>query len=144
MASHTQTQHHKKMIPTLVKELTRHYTELTEEYNKISETLVSIRESRKQIERQLVHEIMQNGLSGYGITYNGNKISLTQDTTYDALTYKFLEECLVKLYLGDCDKAKKVITFIKKQRTFHVEKNIKISGPAEKIYIRSRPNTPSQ
>ena len=126
-------------IPAAVRELTQKYLELTREYSRISEELARIRDTKRAAEQRLIHGITQNGLVGYGITYQGNKLTLAQDTTYDTLTYKFLEECLTKLYGGDTDKAKRVIIFIKKQRTPHREPSIKISGPSAP---RARPGTP--
>lgn len=126
-------------IPTAVKELTQKYFELTREYTRISDELSRIRDSKRNAEQRLIHGITQNGLMGYGITYQGNKLSLAQDTTYDTLTYKFLEECLTKLYAGDAEKAKRVIIFIKKQRTPHRTPIIKISGSSAP---RTRPGTP--
>lgn len=126
-------------IPAAVKELTHKYMELTREYSRISEELSQIRDAKKAVEQRLIQGITQNGLLGYGITYQGNKLILAQDTTYDTLTYKFLEECLTKLYVGDAEKAKRVILFIKKQRKPHRESIIKISGQTTP---RTRPGTP--
>jgi hypothetical protein len=134
MASATQLN-----IPAMVQELIRKYVELQHTYNQYSEKLSQIREAKKQSEQRLITAISQNGLSGFGITYQGNKLTLAQETTYDTLTYKFLEECLFKLYGGDNEKVKKVILFIKKQRLAHREQIIKISGTAAS---RSRPSTP--
>ena len=126
-------------IPSTVKELTQKYMELTQEYNRISDELSRIREAKKGTEQLLIHGMTQNGLAGYGITYQGNKLILAQETTYDTLTYKFLEECLTKLYGGDTDKAKRVIIFIKKQRTPHKVQIIKINGSGAP---KTRPGTP--
>ena len=115
-------------VPAAIKELTQTYMELTREYTRISEELSQIRDAKRCAEQRLIQGITQNGLAGYGITYQGNKLSLAQDTTYDTLTYKFLEECLTKLYGGDVEKAKRVIIFIKKQRTPHRTPIIKING----------------
>ena len=126
-------------IPVSVKELTQKYLELTWEYIRISDELTRIRDMKKTAEQRLIHGITHHGLAEYGITYQGNKLVLAQDTTYDTLTYKFLEECLTKIYGGDADKAKRVILFIKKQRTRQTNQIIKIGGP---MASRSRPNTP--
>lgn len=115
--------------------------DLQREYNRQTLQLSQIRDAKRQSEQQLINAITQSGLSGYGITYKGNKLTLGQDTTYDTLTYKFLEDCLTKLYNSDMEKVRKVIGFIKKQRIQHKAQVIKISGPATS---RSRPNTPLQ
>jgi len=129
-------------IPAAIKEMTQKYLEITREYCRISDELTRIREAKKTAEQRLIQGITQNGLTGYGITYQGNKISLALDTTYDTLTYKFLEECLTELYGGDADKAKRVILFIKKQRTPHRGPSIKISGSIGLRGSRTRPETP--
>jgi hypothetical protein len=126
-------------IPTAIKELTQRYLELTQEYKRISDELTRIRDAKRGAEQRLIQSITQNGLVGYGITYQGNKLTLAQDTSYDTLTYKFLEECLTKLYSGDLDLAKRVILFIKKQRTPHQVPIIKINGQATH---HVRPGTP--
>ena len=127
-------------IPNAVKVLTQQYMELQREYTRRTEELSQIRESRRLAEQRLITAISQSGLAGYGITYQGNKLTLGQDTSYDTLTYKFLEECLAKLYGGDVDKSRKVVAFIKKQRVRQTVPIIKIGGPAAS---RSRPNTPT-
>jgi len=126
-------------IPNAVKVLTQQYMELQREYTRRTEELSQIRESRRLAEQRLITAISQSGLAGYGITYQGNKLTLGQDTSYDTLTYKFLEECLAKLYGGDVDKSRKVVAFIKKQRGRQTVPIIKIGGSA----TRSRPNTPT-
>jgi hypothetical protein len=126
-------------IPNSVKVLTQQYMALQREYTHRTDELGQIRENRRLAEQRLIAAISQSGLSGYGITYQGNRLTLGQDTTYDTLTYKFLEECLAKLYGGDVDKSRKVVAFIKKQRGRQTVPIIKIGGPAAS---RSRPNTP--
>ena len=126
-------------IPNAVKVLTQQYMDLQREYTRRTEELTQIRDARRVAEQRLITAISQSGLAGYGITYQGNKLTLGQDTSYDTLTYKFLEECLAKLYGGDMDKARKVVAFIKKQRGRQTVPIIKIGGPAAS---RSRPNTP--
>lgn len=125
-------------IPNAVKVLTHQYMELHREYTRRTEELSQIRDAKRQSEQQLINAITQSGLSGYGITYQGNKLTLGQDTTYDTLTYKFLEDCMAKLYNGDTEKVRKVIGFIKKQRIQHKAQVIKIGWPA---VSRSLPNT---
>jgi hypothetical protein len=127
-------------IPNVVKVLTQQYMELQREYTRRTDELSQIRDARRAAEQRLITAISQSGLAGYGITYQGNKLTLGQDTSYDTLTYKFLEECLAKLYGGDVDKSRKVVAFIKKQRSHHSVPIIKIGGPAAS---RSRPNTPT-
>ena len=127
-------------IPNAVKVLTQQYMDLQREYTRRTDELSQIRDARRAAEQRLIAAISQSGLSGYGITYQGNKLTLGQDTSYDTLTYKFLEECLAKLYGGDVDKSRKVVAFIKKQRVRQTMPIIKIGGPAAS---RSRPNTPT-
>lgn len=131
----------KNGIPNAVKVLTQQYIELQREYTRRTDELNQIRENRRVAEQKLITAISQSGLSGYGITYQGNKLTLGQDTSYETLTYKFLEECLAKLYGGDVDKSRKVVAFIKKQRVQQTTPIIKIGGPAAS---RSRPNTPTK
>ena len=128
-------------IPNAVKVLTQQYMDLQREYTLRTDELTQIRDARRVAEQRLIAAISQSGLSGYGITYQGNKLTLGQDTSYDTLTYKFLEECLAKLYGGDVDKSRKVVAFIKKQRSRQTTPIIKIGGPAAS---RSRPNTPTK
>jgi hypothetical protein len=129
------------VIPNAVKVLTQQYMELQREYTRRTDELCQIRDARRAAEQRLIAAISQSGLSGYGITYQGNKLTLGQDTSYDTLTYKFLEECLAKLYGGDVDKSRKVVAFIKKQRSRQTTPIIKIGGPDAS---RSRPNTPTK
>lgn len=116
-------------IPSNLKELTQKFSDLQLQCDKMNKTLSELREYKRQTETQLINAINNSGLSGYGITYRGQLLSIGQEITYDTLTYKFLEECLLKLFNSDQDKVKKIITFIKKQRHKTLTPIIKIGVP---------------
>lgn len=110
-----------------LKLLIKTYTETQLLYDKLNIQLTQIRDKKKQIETQLITNIQNAGLTNYGITFHGQKITLVTDNTYDSLTYKYLEECFIKLYRGDTAKVTQIIDFIKQNRVKTTNKTIKLS-----------------
>jgi len=115
------------------KQLIRQYVQIQTQIDTLNKQIAQLRESKKQFEAGLISQIRASGLANYGITYQGRKIYIGTDNTYDTLTFKFLEECLTKLYNGNKAQAKQVIDFIKQQRAARKESNtvIKIGSSAK-------------
>jgi hypothetical protein len=117
------------------KQLIRQFVQIQTQIDTLNKQIAQLRESKKQFETGLITQIRASGLANYGITYQGRKIYIGNDNTYDTLTFKFLEECLTKLYNGNKTQAKHVIDFIKQQRLTRKESNavIKIGSSAKLI-----------
>jgi hypothetical protein len=105
------------------KQLIRQFVQIQAQIDTLNKQITQLRESKKQIETGLIGQIKASGLSSYGITYQGRKIYIGNDNTYDTLTFKFLEECLTKLYNGNKGQVKQIIDFIKQQRLARKESN---------------------
>lgn len=105
------------------KQLIRQFVHIQAQIDTLNKQIAQLRESKKQFESGLINQLRASGLSNYGITYQGRKIYIGNDNTYDTLTFKFLEECLTKLYNGNKTQAKQVIDFIKQQRLTQKETN---------------------
>lgn len=116
------------------KQLIRQFVQIQTQIDTLNKQIAQLRESKKQFESGLITQIRAAGLANYGITYQGRKIYIGNDNTYDTLTFKFLEECLTKLYNGNKAQAKQVIDFIKQQRAARKESNtvIKVGIPKQK------------
>lgn len=99
-----------------IKLLTKQYLELQTASDRLQKQINELRERRKRVETQLVHNIQSHGLQKHAITYQGRKVYLGRETCYDGLSFKFLESCLMKLF-NDSEKVKKIIKFIKSQRS---------------------------
>jgi hypothetical protein len=122
-------------LSTDTKQLIRQFVQIQTQIDTLNKQIAQLRESKKQFETGLITQIRASGLANYGITYQGRKIYIGNDNTYDTLTFKFLEECLTKLYNGNKTQAKHVIDFIKQQRLTRKESNavIKIGSSAKLI-----------
>ena len=99
-----------------LKILTKSYYDIQTYIDQLNKKIQEVREHKKQIESKLITEIQRNGLQERAITYNKRKVYITKENTYDTLSYKFLEDCLIKLYRGDKNKVNEIIKFIKQQR----------------------------
>ena len=99
-----------------LKILTKSYYDIQTYIDQLNKKIQAVREHKKAIEGKLITEIRHNGLQDRAITYNNKKVYITKENTYDTLSYKFLEDCLIKLYRGDKNKVKDIIKFIKTQR----------------------------
>ena len=115
------------------KQLIRQFVQIQTQIDTLNKQIAQLRESKKQFESGLITQLRASGLSNYGITYQGRKIYIGNDNTYDTLTFKFLEECLTKLYNGNKGQVKQIIDFIKQQRLARKESNtvIKIGTSAK-------------
>ena len=94
------------------KQLIRQFIQIQTQIDTLNKQIAQLRESKKQFETGLITQIRASGLANYGITYQGRKIYIGNDNTYDTLTFKFLEECLTKLYNGNKGQVKQIIDFI--------------------------------
>lgn len=130
MSSHSQSG---GALSNDTKQLIRQFVQIQTQIDTLNKQIAQLRESKKQFESGLITQIRAAGLANYGITYQGRKIYIGNDNTYDTLTFKFLEECLNKLYNGNKTQAKHVIDFIKQQRAARKESNtvIKIGSSAK-------------
>jgi len=99
-----------------IKALTRQYVQLQAQIDNINAQLTQIRDNKKRVESALISNIKRAGLGNFGITFQGKKIYVGTENTYDTLTFKFLDECLTKLYGGNKAQVKQVLDFIKQQR----------------------------
>lgn len=100
-----------------IKTLTKSYHDTQLHIYQLNKKIQEAREQKKHIEGKLINEIKRSGLQEQAITYNGKKVYMQQTCSYDTLTYKFLAECLIKLYNGDKNKVAEIIKFIKTQRS---------------------------
>jgi hypothetical protein len=100
-----------------IKTLTKSYYDTQLYIHQLNKKIQEVREKKKDIESKLINEIKRSGLQEQAITYNGKKVYMHQTNLYDTLSYKFLAECLIKLYNGDKNKVAEVIKFIKTQRS---------------------------
>jgi len=94
---------------------TKRYLELQSQIQTLQQQINQLKEEKKQTENNLIYLIQQNNLQKHAITYQGHKVFMKKEASYDTLTFKFLELCLNKLY-PDREQVKKIIQFIKKQR----------------------------
>lgn len=99
-----------------LKLLTKSYYDTQNYIDQLNKKIQEVRDQKKQIENQLIYEISKNGLQQQAITYNGKKIYISKENTYDTLSFKFLEECLNKLFRENKIKVKEILNFIKSQR----------------------------
>lgn len=98
-----------------IKANTKRYLELQAEINILQQQINKLKDIKKQTETALIQQLQQNNLHKHAITYQGHKIYMKNETSYDNLTFKFLEICLYKLY-NDKNKVKQIINYIKSLR----------------------------
>lgn len=99
-----------------IKNYSANLINITTQIEKINKDLQTLREQKKQYDNALINTLTQNNLQDQEINFMNKRISLGIENNYDTLSYKFLEECLLKLYKNDETKVKQVIKFIKAQR----------------------------
>ena len=103
-------------ISANIKDLTRQFVEVQSQLDITNKHLTQLRDTKKHVETELIKHIKSAGLTDYGITFQGKKLYISNENSYDTLTYKYLEECLLKLYGNNREYVKQIIDFIKKYR----------------------------
>ena len=116
-----------------LKDLTRLYVQTQTQIDGLNKQINQLRDYKQQVETGLIQQIRQAGLSQYGITYQGKKVYIGNDHTYDTLTFKFLEECFQAFFRANPGQAKQLLDFIKAQRLAKKE-----TKPIIKLGVPSR------
>lgn len=109
-----------------VKLLIKKYHDTQLYINQLNKKIQEIREQKKAIENNLIYSIKSSGLQNQAITYNGKKIYIAQENNYDSLSFKFLEQCLMKIF-NNTNQVKNIIKFIKQERSKTTNNIIKMS-----------------
>lgn len=104
-------------ISDTVKVLTKQYYDIQLYIDKLNKQIQDIRDKKKQIETQLITSLATSGLQNQAITYQGKRIYISSETNYDTLTFKFLEQCLLKLFNNNQPQVKQILQFIKQERS---------------------------
>lgn len=113
------------MVTDDLRLLTEKYYNIQCYINQLNNKLQEIKKIKKNIENKLIIEFKNQKLENKIVMYQKHKIYIHQENIYDVLTFRFLEECLFKLF-NDMDKVKQIIKFIKQQRHKHINTHIKI------------------
>jgi septal ring factor EnvC (AmiA/AmiB activator) len=104
-------------ISDTVKVLTKQYHDIQLYIDKLNKQIQEIRDKKKQIETQLITSLSTSGLQNQAITYQGKRIYISSENNYDTLTFKFLEQCLLKLFNNNQTQVKQILQFIKQERS---------------------------
>ena len=109
-----------------IKLLIKNIIQLEDQLKILNEKVQNHKKIKNNIQKTLIHNIKKAQLTDKAITYQNKKIFITNDKSYDILSFKFLEECFLKLYNNDSQKVKKIIEFIRKKRNKKINQVIKI------------------
>ena len=109
-----------------IKLLTKNIVQLEDQLKILNEKVQYHKKIKNSMQKKLIYNIKKANLSDKAISYQNKKIFITNDKSYDVLSFKFLDECFMKLYNNDSQKVKKIIEFIKNQRNQKINQVIKI------------------
>lgn len=104
-------------VENKIKTYSANLINILSQIEKLNKELQQLREQKKQYDQALITTLTNNNLQDQEINFMNKRISLGIENNYDTLSYKFLEECLLKLFKNDENKVKQIIKFIKSQRT---------------------------
>ena len=113
-------------ILTNIKNLTKNIVKLDDEIKNLLDKIQYTRKIKTSIEKKLINNMKLGKISNKAITYQNKKVMIYEDKSYDILSFKFLEECFLKLYHNDTKKVEYIIKFIKNQRKKKINECIKI------------------
>lgn len=100
-----------------IKILTKQYYDTQLYIDQLNRKIQDLRGQKKNIESSLIMSLSSSGLQNQAITYQGKKIYIAQENNYDVLSFKFLEQCLLKLFNNNQTQVKNIIKFIKQERS---------------------------
>jgi len=84
-----------------------------------NEEIKQIRSKKDEIEGSIVEFIQGNNLHDnvFNISSMNTQLQMNTTTIKETISYKFLENTLLKYFDNDCDKSNDLMTFIKNNRT---------------------------
>ena len=104
--------------------LVKQYTEYDNSYKKLNTELKIIKENKNIIENQIIDIIKDKNYNNIKIETNDSIIKFNDTVTNSGLSLRYLEECF-NVLMSDKNKIKEYIDFIKNNRTYKSEINIK-------------------
>jgi hypothetical protein len=101
------------------------WVKLDNEYNNLNSKLRDIREERNNLSSEIINFFEDKNINNPTINITGGKINLVNQKTANALSYKFIENCLKEYFDNDEKMAIEVFEFIKSKRNYVNTKNLK-------------------
>jgi len=100
------------------------WVSLDNEFRRINKKLQDIKSKKNEINDNILNYFHENNINSPTINISDGKLQLIETKQANALTFKFLEECLNE-YFEDEQKTENMITFIKSKRSYSLNQSLK-------------------
>ncbi len=100
------------------------WVSLDNQIKHVNEKLKELRNEKLETEGAIHHYLDMNNIDNPTIEITDGKLKFGTNKIQSPLTYKYIEQCLLKI-IPKQDHVETIITYIKNNRDFKVEKNIK-------------------
>jgi hypothetical protein len=100
------------------------WVSLDNEVRRINKKLQEIKSKKNEINDNILNYFHENNINAPTINISDGKLQLIETKQANALTYKFLEECLND-YFKDEKETEKLINFIKSKRSYNLNQSLK-------------------
>ena len=100
------------------------WVSLDNEFRRINKKLQEIKSKKNEVNDNIITYFHENNINSPTINISDGKLQLIETKQANALTYKFLEECLND-YFKDEKQTEKLINFIKSKRSYNLNQSLK-------------------
>jgi hypothetical protein len=100
------------------------WVSLDNEIRNITKKLQEIKSKKTEINEDIMTYFHEKNITAPTINISDGKLQLIETKQANALTYKFLEECLNE-YFKDENKVSDLISFIKSKRNYSLNQSLK-------------------
>jgi len=102
----------------------KRWVKLDNDSKKLAQSMKELREEKNNISADLFDYFSNNNMKPPNVNISDGKLGFVEVNTANALTFKFLEECLNE-YFDETSKTKELLEFIKSKRTYNKNKIIR-------------------
>jgi len=103
----------------------RSWVRLDDEIQLLNEKLYNLKNKKKELNNNIIFFLNEKNINNPTIKINEGKLKIIDNQFHQALTYKYLNICLLQFFRNDKDYVDKLINFIKSKRTIKNSQEIK-------------------
>jgi hypothetical protein len=108
-----------------LQKIVKEWVFLDNKYKKILDDSKEIRNEKKKLNDKIFYYFNNNNYTTFPkINISDGKLEFVEQKQYDVLTYTYLQKCLDE-YFNDTEEVMKIMTYIKKNRDYTINKLIK-------------------
>ena len=112
------------MNPEFVSKIKK-WVEFDNKIEKFNSEVKNLKDQKVSLSNEITSFMIDNKMNDSVIGITGGKLKLVENNVSNPLTFKFLEESLLKYYNNDQDEVTKLIAFLKNSREYKKNYHLK-------------------